>query len=615
MRNIAVFLGELQLDSQRKVLEGIRDAAKKDGNNVVVYCLTLSTDDAFNEGEAAAMLCEDFSIYDGFIIYSESIYSEKIRNVVIDRIKAQGKPIASIDDSIPGVINVSSDNESAMRVLSKHLISEHDIKVVNFISGPEDSIDAVTRKRVFCEELEAVGRKLDEKRCFIGDYYARSGRAAVQYFEEQGLLEADAYICANDQMALGAFYALSDRGIRVPEDTILSGYDNIFEAANHYPRITSINRYEEMIGKTAYENVIKWIDGKPYDSAPVVQSDPVFAQSCGCPAKHSVSHRVVVNQYARNKLREARYAEMVSDLIVELTSARNLDEICNSLQSRVPELGADAFTFLIGVPEKDEENDGNDDMIEGGFRYRDGEFSKISDISIVPRHPIFNDDKGGNMHVVYSLHYSNRFYGLASIRNSDMPLYSEYYRVLIMTLSSSLEQVSNIRKMEKMIKTLDEMWVFDPMTHVYNRAGFFKFSKALSESARKNKENMFFIFLDLDGLKKVNDDLGHETGDRLICDMADVLRKTRNKEELLMRYGGDEFVLFGKGMSEKEVERAIARIRTAMEDLNSTGERPYHLDASIGYHMVPYDNEKPLSALIELADQEMYKEKREKHKR
>ncbi len=223
MRNIAFFLGELQLDTQRKVLEGIADAAKADGNNIVVYALTLSTDDEFNIGESAAMLYDDITVYDGFIIYAESIYSEKIRQVVIDKIREQGKPCASIDFPIDGMINVSSDNESAMRTLSKHLIEQHGIKTVNFIGGPEDSIDAVTRKRVFTEELEKVGLKFDDERYYEGDYYARSGRAAVRYFKSKGLLEADAYVCANDQMALGAFYALSDNGIKVPDDTILSG--------------------------------------------------------------------------------------------------------------------------------------------------------------------------------------------------------------------------------------------------------------------------------------------------------------------------------------------------------------------------------------------------------
>ncbi|MBQ8007525.1 MAG: GGDEF domain-containing protein, partial [Lachnospiraceae bacterium] len=545
-------------------------------------------------------------------IYSESIYSEKIRNIVIDKIRSQNRPCASIDCPIEGMINVSSDNESAMRALSDHLINEHKINTVNFIGGPEDSIDAVTRKRVFIEEMEKAGLKFDEERYYVGDYYARSGRAAVKYFEKKGLLKADAYVCANDQMALGAFYALGDRGIRVPEDTLMSGYDNIFEAANHYPRITSVSRSEKKIGETAYKNVIKCIEGKKYNSNPVIDSNPVFAESCGCDAVRPVNHRIVVNQYSRNKLREARYAEMISELTIELTTAQSVEDICEYLKPCIPELGGDAFSLLLGDSETFA------DPVSGlasGIDYKNGNYKFIKNEHIGKRHPRFDQDEGGNLYVMYSIHFRDRFYGLAAIRNSTMPLFSEFYRVLMMTLSSALEQVYNVIKMRKMIKTLDEMWVFDPMTHVYNRAGFFKFSEEIVAEARKEKEDMFFIFLDLDGLKKVNDALGHEMGDRMICDMADVLRKTRDKDELLMRYGGDEFVVFGKGSTTTAVEEDITRIRRAMSEINEKGDRKYNLDASIGYHMVPYDNEKPLSALIELADQEMYKEKRAKHKR
>ncbi|MCR5686582.1 MAG: GGDEF domain-containing protein [Lachnospiraceae bacterium] len=612
MYNLAVFLGELQLDTQRKVLEGIVEVARADGNNVIVYCLTLSNDDEFNIGESSAMLYDDFSVYDCFIIYAESIYSAKIRTKLISKILDQNKPSASIDCHIPGMINVSSDNESAMQKLSKHLIGEHGIKTVNFISGPEDSFDSVTRKRVFEMEMIRAGLTVDRERCYTGDYYARSGRAAVKYFESKGLLEADAYVCANDQMALGAFYALSDRGIKVPEDTILSGYDNIFEAANHYPRVTSVNRFEEKVGKTAYENIIKYIEGKEYDKNPVILSEPVYAESCGCSAVRPVNHRLVVNQYSRNKLREARFAEMISELNVELTSAQSQDDVCNALKSRVPDLGGDAFCLLIS---DDDEAEGYDKDVTAGINYHNGKFGPMASDYLRARKPRFDPNVGGNFYILYSLHYRKKFFGISIIRNSTMPMFSEFYRVLIMTLSSALEQVGNVGKMQEMIRTLDEMWVFDPMTHVYNRAGFFKFSEEIVREARKTKEDMYFIFLDLDGLKKVNDAYGHEMGDRMICDMADVLRKTRNKEELLMRYGGDEFVVFGKGLSDDEVEEGVTGIRRAMKNLNGKGDRPYTLDASIGYHMVPFDNDKPLNALIELADQEMYKEKREKHKR
>lgn len=181
--------------------------------------------------------------------------------------------------------------------------------------------------------------------------------------------------------------------------------------------------------------------------------------------------------------------------------------------------------------------------------------------------------------------------------------------VVVYCLTLSKDEEFNIGESAAM--QYDDFSIYDGFI-IYSESIY---SEEIMAEARKEKEDMFFIFLDLDGLKKVNDALGHEMGDRMICDMADVLRKTRNKDELLMRYGGDEFVVFGKGSTTIAVEEDITRIRRAMREINEKGDRKYNLDASIGYHMVPYDNEKPLSALIELADQEMYKEKRAKHKR
>ena len=183
MLNIAVFMGELQLDSQRKVLEGISSEAVRNGDNVFLYALTLILDDEFNKGECEIVLSADLNMYDGFIIYAESIYSSEVREKLIKKILSLGKPCASIDCVIPGTINVSSDNEGAMRALSRHMIDKHDIRVVNFIGGPLDSFDAITRKSVFVQEMRNAGYDVSAERIYTGDYYARSGRQAVAYFE------------------------------------------------------------------------------------------------------------------------------------------------------------------------------------------------------------------------------------------------------------------------------------------------------------------------------------------------------------------------------------------------------------------------------------------------
>lgn len=609
MYNIAVFLGQLQLDSQRKVLDGIVNAARKDGNNIYVYSVTLTLDNLFNEGEYKIASVDDINAYDGYIIYAESIYSKEVRLDLINKLKKTNKPCASIDCYIEGMINVSSDNESAMRSLARHMIDVHGAKTINFIGGPDDSIDAVTRKKVVKEEIEKSGRILEERRIYTGDYYARSGRNAVWYYRDNGLLEADVYICANDQMALGAYYALSSLGINVPGDTLLTGYDDIFEAANHYPRITSVTRYEEKIGACAYKNIVKCISGKPYEKSPVIQSDIVCAESCGCSEGRPISHRVVVNKYAEKTLREARYAEMVSEFSADVAAVLTYDAMCDKLQQYVPLLGGDAFAVCFL------ENPDNITNVKLGMIYKDGEFDRGSKFTSSNMVDFFGNDEGGNLYVINSIHFGEKCYGYTIIRNSVMPTGSEFYRIFSIDLGNAVEHIDNYMKMQEMIKTLDEMWVFDPMTHVYNRAGFFKFADEMKEMARYKKADLFLILLDMDGLKKVNDSLGHEMGDALICDMADILRKCRDKEELLMRYGGDEFVIFGEGYNEQDLENYVQRIRRAMKEINDKNDRPYKIDSSIGYSVIKYDDDRPLSSLIEIADQNMYVEKKEKHKR
>lgn len=606
--NIAVFLGELQLDSQRKVLNGIMDAAKKDGNNIFVYSVTLTRDKMSNIGEQFIAVNENFELYDGCIIYAESIYDSEIRNNLINKIIASKKPAASIDCKIEGFINISSNNEYAMRDIARHIINDRNAKVINYIGGPESSIDAVVRRMVLREEMKNNDIEIDERRFFVGDFYARSGRRAIRYFKENNLLDADAYVCANDQMALGAYYALSEMGIKVPEDAIMTGYDYIHEAANHYPEITSVKRFEEKIGNSAYKNLTNKILGNDYESDVEILSETVYTESSGCEPKRQFSHRITVNNYVNRILREARYAEMVSDFSAEVTSATDFSGICRVVENSVSTLGGDEYTACFFT----EANSADEAKIY--LHYSNNTCTIRENVKNTLIRDMIESSEGGNIFVISSVHFSEKCYGYTVIKNSLMPLYSEFYKIFVINLGSAVEHISNYGKMQEMIKKLDEMWVFDPMTHIYNRAGFYKFADEVVENARKMHRNLFLLFLDMDGLKKVNDELGHETGDRMICEMADILRKCRNKNELLMRYGGDEFVVLGEGFDTDEVNRYIKNIQDAMNEKNQKDDRTYTIGASIGYRLISYDDYSPLSKQIDMADQEMYIQKREKHK-
>lgn len=613
MRNLAVFIGELQLDTQNKVLRGIWDRASISGDDVFLYTMNLSENALFNRGEFGAIMDADFSKFDGFVVYAESIYSDELREKLIEKIAAQNKPCVSIDCYYPDMINISSDNDSAMREIVNHLVDVHDVKVVNYIGGPLDSIDAKVRFSVTKEILGAHGVTIPEERMYHGDYYAKSGHEAVKYFEQNGVLDADVYICANDQMALGAYYALSDRGIRVPEDVLMTGYDNIYEASNHYPRLTTTDREEAKFGAKIYELLVDAIAGIDVPKETVVTSKAVFRGSCGCSNDLEFEYGNSVNVYARKKLLSARYSEMVGQHGALLTSVLSVDDICESIKEIVPEIECEGLFMCV----KSEDNAINEIDLALGYNGRDylGKQTIGSDCEAYKKLllPKTDNKDVGRLYFINSIHYLDKYYGQLVVCDSKMPLESEFYHMFLMNIGNTFENVARYMQMMDMITKLDAMWVYDPMTHIYNRAGFFKFSDEIIHAARRTRKDLFIIFLDLDNLKRTNDECGHDQGDKMICDAVDVFRKVRGKEELLMRYGGDEFVILGMGYSDEAAQKYIAKIRKALDEYNRKSTLKYPISASIGYYIVDSMTDVPLDELIEVADQRMYEEKRVKH--
>ena len=134
---------------------------------------------------------------------------------------------------------------------------------------------------------------------------------------------------------------------------------------------------------------------------------------------------------------------------------------------------------------------------------------------------------------------------------------------------------------------------------------------------RADDKNVFIIFLDADGLKAINDNIGHDAGDLLIREMGVVVHRNVSNEMLGMRYGGDEFVIFG-GFADGEeykLQRVLDSIHEDIAEINASGKYPFPFSSSIGASYYKAREVESLDALIEMADQKMYEDKREKKRR
>ena len=150
----------------------------------------------------------------------------------------------------------------------------------------------------------------------------------------------------------------------------------------------------------------------------------------------------------------------------------------------------------------------------------------------------------------------------------------------------------------------------DDLTDLYNRRGFLSISRHYIDSARREGRKLLLVFADLDGLKRINDTLGHLAGDQAIKDAADTLRASMRTSDVTARIGGDEFVVLTTVAQGEQADNVVARLQANVDAFNQTHRRPYTLGVSFGTVELDPESDIDLTELLKRADCRMYEHKR-----
>lgn len=186
-----------------------------------------------------------------------------------------------------------------------------------------------------------------------------------------------------------------------------------------------------------------------------------------------------------------------------------------------------------------------------------------------------------------------------SIAMENVRVHSELER-RVQDRTAALEQANEeIRRLS----------VTDDLTGLNNRRGFYLLAEQALLAARRYGRDCMLAYLDVDGLKRVNDEHGHDAGDSLIADIAGVLRSTVRESDIVARMGGDEFCVL---VTESRGDPAVlkGRLVEAFRRFNETHDRPYRLSASIGLLQAPAAEVTTMDQFLSRADELMYVEKK-----
>ena len=631
LKRVAALFGGIDYDSQKRLVSGVLKRAMNDEPDAFIFACDAWDYDTryqYEMGEFAIYTLPDFSQYDAIIANFDTIHNLETVKKVIGKIEEAGKPCVSINKRIEGLNLVQMVNGQSIAEIIHHLVNVHEVKDFFYLSGPRYNMDAEKRFTAVAQALSEHDIDLDDSNILFGDYTFASGlNVGKQLVERDGKLP-EAIVCANDWMATGVTLALKEAGYRVPEDVIVTGFDNAEVAKFSPTRLTTVKRHEEEAGSTAYDVAMKLAAGENCEHDYYIAGDPIFAASCGCNEDLGYDKKAIQDKLVMSTVKNERHVALIKRALADVSSVKNYSELVEVIKYYLQIVNPKMFYLMLcGNPETytaeiEAIAEGREiardvtkytDTVVTALAYENGEFHEYGQCPtkyIIPEGAVRNEH--GNFYFVTPLHYLENCFGYLVVGNTPDVYKDNFLYMFTTVINTGLANVYNQDIMNTMLGQLNRVWMQDELTGVFNRAGLKKYAPKIIEEACAKSLPLTVLFCDLDGLKKVNDNYGHEEGDFFIKAVASILEQLRKHGELLVRYGGDEFVLIAAGVDEETVKEYIGRLSNVLGIYNSMYDKPYKVDVSVGYHIEKEAWKVDLDMIIEMADKNMYIDKKRK---
>jgi len=625
LKTIAVFTAEMQSQSsiQRILCKNISEQAYKLGYNVAIFNWNnpFSKHDSYIAGQSEIFDLPDYSRLDAVVYIKNSFDKPDLEKKVEERILSNVKgPRITINSFVEGFHNLVSDDKGISSIVN-HLIDDHGCKKIAFMAGKMELLDAKLRLEAYKDTMDAHGLEYDESYIFYGDYWKLKGPQAVKQFEESHYGIPEAIVCANDYMAISIIKELINKGYRVPEDVLVTGYDNMPDSLDVMPSLTTLNVPYDKMAIEAVNIIHRAFQGEELFEKKEFLPERVLRESCGCEEltlfkclqKRARAEDVVQgNAYL---LRDMRF------FTVSLENVRFFDEIAEVIDQYKRMLGNfnNYFVCLNTNPNKDMEKPYpsfkgySDDMMcylaeidQTWDRDRPLTFKRSE---LIP--PVYVKEEP-QIYFFTPLNFLNKNYGYTAISYADYyGLQGDYYSFSAY-IGNALDAINDKIILQRTLDELEALYVNDTLTNLYNRRGFEINAYSVYEDCVEKDIPVMVMGIDIDGLKYINDTYGHQAGDNAIQIFANALIYASNGKEICARVGGDEFNVIAGNYSKEELDTFITKIFDYLKESNETSGNEYKVEASYGAMVIDEHIGNSLEYYINQCDKCMYEDKKKK---
>ncbi len=346
------FLATVLEEYQSILLSGVLNAARERDVNLLCFAGGyLPTPDVtfpeLNPSRSVLYALAGPENVDGIVAFSGPMQSivgpEELRRFLKSY---HPLPLTSIG-RVEGIPSIDLEFEQGMRKMLIHLIEVHDYRRIAFIRGPIGHVEADARYSAYTSVLAEYGIAFDANLvAALGDWNEQAGMAAVDQLLDQQGADFEALVGANDRLAIGSMTRLKERGIRVPYDVAVVGFDDLESGQFTVPSLTTVHQPIARQGRQATEMLLTLLDAGDVPKHVILPARVLERRSCGC-MPHVVAQAALEDKPQADGLPfEVAFGAKHQDILAEMIAALG-DSFTESFASQT-ELLLNAFTDELG---------------------------------------------------------------------------------------------------------------------------------------------------------------------------------------------------------------------------------------------------------------------------
>lgn len=599
-KKIGIFISHIFGSFQSSLCQGIIDKAAEFGYITEIFSSMDGEDvGSYSLGEASILRIPNYNEFSGICFASGTYVLPSLKEHIARTLRQKcACPVIEITQSDASFPHIVLDNDKAAAQLTEHMIAAHHHSRICYLGSSVEKQFSEKRLQYYQDTLKKHRLPVSDTDYYCCDYSYRAIDAALDFFL-QTQPNPDSIICYNDRMAMSLMEAVQKRGLRIPEDIAIAGFDHLEIGQNVTPTLTTVTFPIYEMGQKAMALLLDAVSGLPLPECTVITAEPLYHGSCGC-----IKIKKEAPPLYENRLTERIHtleASIFNDIKMSsaLCAIHELDEGMALLENFLPEVDNcselyiclyqnwDSVSSHIREITSTQEEYEDIDILIMPFAYKDGK--KIPGCSFTKK-SILPDYIYANSHSSYiytPLFFENREFGYIALSYKNNILSYQFdFLTWIVNVSRMLRNICESKQTDLLVNRLEDIYMRDDLTGLYNRQGFRILAEPFLEQAKAKKENLLTMIFDLDDLKAINDTFGYSEGSFAIQVLGHALKHTGRDGLITARLGGDEFYVLASGLAEADAKEITLTVNKYLENYNKLHTKKYCIRAGSCYAFV-----------------------------